>query len=69
MSTNAALLSVSLAASVASIEAQFPGWQVWWVPVFTGSYVWCARRLADPKWVLNAATADILRRDIADAGG
>lgn len=66
---NEALLSVHLAASVASVEADYPGWQVWWVPVLTNGYLWCARRHSNPQVVLHAATADLLRQAIADSGG
>ncbi len=57
------------ARAVASLEADFPAWQVWVVHRAYGSPVYCARRWDETGEVLNAASADELRRSLeAEAG-
>jgi hypothetical protein len=41
---------------IATLEADWPGWEVWVVHRVYGGPVWCARRHDDHKRVLNAAS-------------
>jgi hypothetical protein len=47
-------------AIVARLEADFPDWQCWYVPLALGGTTWCARRWDDEKRVLNADSPDEL---------
>lgn len=47
-------------AIVARMEADHPGWKVWYVPLALGGMTWCAQRWEGPSPVLNAPTADVL---------
>jgi hypothetical protein len=47
-------------AIVARLEADWPRWQIWVVPVYIGPDAWCARRRDDEKHVLNAVSPEDL---------
>ena len=48
------------AEAVASLEADWPKWQIWTVPLAVGGTVWCARRWDSSGKVLNAHSSDEL---------
>jgi hypothetical protein len=43
--------------TVAALEADWPGWQVWTVPRVVGGTLWCARRWDGTGETLNAHSA------------
>jgi hypothetical protein len=47
-------------AIVADLEADWPKWQIWFVPRAVGGTIWCARRWDGSGPVLNAASVDEL---------
>jgi hypothetical protein len=55
-------------ATVARLEADFPDWQCWYVPLALGGTTWCARRWDGTGEVLNADSPDELA-DYLAAGG
>ncbi len=50
---------------VDKLAAQFPLWQVWYVPLYVGGYAWCARRHDNHKVVINASSPEHLAEYIA----
>ena len=54
-------------ATVAELERDWPKWQIWVVYQYIGGIVWCARRWDDEKHVLNAASAQALVEQLAQA--
>jgi hypothetical protein len=54
-------------AIVAKLEADWPGWQVWYVPRAVGGTIWCARRWDDESHVLNAGSPDELADMLEEA--
>jgi hypothetical protein len=55
-------------ATVARLEADFPDWQVWYVPRALGGTTWCARRWDSTGRVLNAGSPDELAEYLAAKG-
>ncbi len=47
-------------AIVAQLEADWPNWQVWYVPRAVGGMTWCARRWDGSGQVLNEASPEAL---------
>jgi hypothetical protein len=47
-------------AIVKQLEADWPGWKVWYVPRALGGMIWCARRRDDERHVLNADSSEEL---------
>jgi hypothetical protein len=45
---------------VADLEADWPGWQAWFVPRAVGGTIWCARRWDGSGPVLNEGTSEAL---------
>jgi len=45
---------------VAQLEADWPDWQVWYVPKAVGGMTWCARRWDGTGDVINADSPDEL---------
>jgi hypothetical protein len=43
---------------VSKLEAEWPSWQIWYVPKAIGGMIWCARRWGDETHVLNADSPD-----------
>jgi hypothetical protein len=50
---------------VAALQADWPSWQIWYVPKAIGGMIWCSRRWDDKKRVLNADSADGLAELLA----
>jgi hypothetical protein len=53
---------------VADLEADWPKWQIWFVPRAVGGTVWCARRWDGQGRVLNAGSPDELAEYLAAKG-
>jgi hypothetical protein len=49
------------------LEADWPRWQIWVVPVYIGPDTWCARRWDGGKPVLNADSPDELVEYLEEA--
>ena len=45
---------------VAALRANWPDWQIWYVPKAVGGMIRCAQRWDNEKHVLNAGNADDL---------
>jgi hypothetical protein len=58
------------AEATAQLEADWPRWQIWWVPRATGRPVitWHARRRDDEKHVIHAETATELEELLTKEG-
>jgi len=41
---------------VAKLEAVWPEWHVWYVPLAVGGMTWCAHRRDDERHVINAGS-------------
>jgi hypothetical protein len=50
---------------VARLDAEWPNWQIWYVPKAIGGMIWCARRWDDEKHVLNTDSPDGLAELLA----
>ena len=60
---------LSLRQQQAQLQARYPDWEIWYVPLVLGEIRWCARRHGEPDLtrVLHAWRPDHLGEYIEDA--